>query len=164
VLYAAWPVRAYLAFAGFFLAVFSSDFIRWISTVGTARTRPTSASNLANSFDGRGSDFMRLGYSTVEKREEPHMEVDAEFLRVYVFMIDSFLTAARDKMIFKKLLISAVGDDWRGQFERAQSNPAFLGADEVELAELREMRKVGVAMMEALHKGEPLPKPHRSVN
>ena len=46
------------------LAGFSSAFMRWISALGTDRTRPTNASNLANSGDGRGSDFMRLGYSS----------------------------------------------------------------------------------------------------
>jgi hypothetical protein len=92
------------------------------------------------------------------------MKVNEEFLRTYVFVLDSFTAAARENLILKRLLADVLDGRWESRFLAAKGDPAFLGEQEVELALIDQARKQAVAMLEALNKGETLQTPLVRVN
>jgi hypothetical protein len=92
------------------------------------------------------------------------VEVDTEFLRNYVRILDSLLGMTRDKLVFQQLAIPFLGDGWKEKFEKARSDPRFLGEYEMHLAEIQEMRKVAVGMLDQLLKGDPAHPPNVPIN
>lgn len=87
------------------------------------------------------------------------MEVNADFLRNHVRILDSLIGMTRDKLVFQQLAIPYLGEDWKERFERARSDPKFLGECEIHLAEIQEMRKRAVEMLDQLLRGDPIQSP-----
>ncbi len=91
-----------------------------------------------------------------------HMQIDDDFLRNYISTMDSLITMTRDKLIFQKLAIPFLGEDWVKKYEAARDDPKFLGETELSMADLRKMRQNVVDMLRQLQKGiRPEPKIER---
>lgn len=92
------------------------------------------------------------------------MEVNDEFLRHVVEIIDSTITMARDKIVWQSIATSQLGDSADEVFRQAQTHPAFLKESEIQLAEIKQTRNLFASMLERALKGEPIQMPIDRIN
>jgi hypothetical protein len=92
------------------------------------------------------------------------VEVDKEFLRHVVEIVDATIAITRDKFVWQNLAIPLLGENWEATFRAAQSDPKFIVGGEIQLAELKKMRDAFVSMSEKALKGESVPQPTDRIN
>jgi len=93
-----------------------------------------------------------------------HMEIDDETVKHFAAMLNLLVEIAHDKLVLQEFAIRSLGDQWQAAFLKARSDPHFLGPRQMELADIQELRRNGMKMLDQLRKGLPVPPPIVSKN
>jgi hypothetical protein len=92
------------------------------------------------------------------------MEVEDGLLRHVVEIIDLTIREVRDRIIWRSIATSQLGDIAEDVFRQALENPSILKGTEIELAELRQTRNQFALMLGKALKGESIPLPIDQIN
>jgi hypothetical protein len=92
------------------------------------------------------------------------MTVNDEFLDNVVNLLNAVVRITHDKLIFETFALPYMGDDWKEKYDQALVSPSFLGEREIQMAELREMRKGALEALDNIRRGESVSLPSFPIN